>query len=159
MIVLQWVIGCWYITLQTLLLLLRPLGRWFSSTILIKLMYTKARLVSQAYQWYTCWTSLWKKTKDLSYIHHGAFATYVEINENSSSTEVIMEKCGGCCEEFLLDMQTLKKWGCEKAAVNELLRTGMVVGPAQVFTRYHEKDITRIRSHVHGEKSKLIKAS
>ena len=36
---------------------------------------------------------------------------------------------------------------CEKAAVYELLRTGMVGGPAQVFTRYHEKDITRIRSH------------
>ena len=33
----------------------------------------------------------------------------------------------------------------------------MVDGPAQVFTRYHEKDITRIRFHVYGEKSKLIK--
>ena len=27
----------------------------------------------------------------------------------------------------------------------------------QVFTRYHEKDITRIRFHVHGEKGKLKK--
>ena len=33
----------------------------------------------------------------------------------------------------------------------------MVGGPAQVFTRYHEKDITRIRSHMYGEKSKLTK--
>ena len=38
-----------------------------------------------------------------------------------------------------------------------LLKTGMVVGSAQVFTRYREKDITRIRSHVHEEKSKLTK--
>ena len=35
--------------------------------------------------------------------------------------------------------------------------TGMVGGSAQVFTRYHEKDITRIRPHVYGEKSKLTK--
>ena len=33
----------------------------------------------------------------------------------------------------------------------------MVGGSAQVFTRYHEKDITRIRSHMYGEKSKLTK--
>ena len=33
----------------------------------------------------------------------------------------------------------------------------MVSWPAQVFTRYHEKDVTPIRSHVNGEKSKLIK--
>ena len=34
----------------------------------------------------------------------------------------------------------------------------MVSGPAQVFTRYHEKDITRIRSHVYEEKkAKLTK--
>ena len=29
--------------------------------------------------------------------------------------------------------------------------------PAQVFASYHEKDITRIRSHVYGKKSKLTK--
>ena len=46
---------------------------------------------------------------------------------------------------------------CEKAVIYELLRTGMVGGPAQVFTRYYEKDITCIRSHVYGEKSKLTK--
>ena len=33
-----------------------------------------------------------------------------------------------------------EKCGCEKAAVYELLRTGMVVGPVQVCTRYHDKD-------------------
>ena len=54
-------------------------------------------------------------------------------------------------------MQALERRGCEKAAVYELLRTGMVGGPGQVFTSYHEKDITRIRSHVYGEKSKLTK--
>ena len=54
-------------------------------------------------------------------------------------------------------MKTLEKCECEKAAVYELLRTGMVGGSAQVFTRYHEKDITRIRSHVYEEKSKLTK--
>ena len=40
-------------------------------------------------------------------------------------------------------MQALERCRCKKAAVYELLRTGMVGGPAQVFTRYHEKDITR----------------
>ena len=54
-------------------------------------------------------------------------------------------------------MQALERCGCEKAAVYDLLRTGMVGGPAQVFTRYHEKDITRIRSHVYEGKSKLTK--
>ena len=66
-------------------------------------------------------------------------------------------KCVGYCEEYQLDMQALEKCGCEKAAVYELLRTGMVGGPAQIFTRYHEKDITRERSHVHEEESKLTK--
>ena len=66
-------------------------------------------------------------------------------------------KYGGYCEECQLDMQALERCGCEKAAVYELLRTGMVVGPAQVFTRYHEIDIKSIRSHVYGGKSKLTK--
>ena len=48
---------------------------------------------------------------------------------------------------------------CEKAAVYELLRTGMVGGSAQVFTMYHEKEITRIRSYVYEEKSKIDKGS
>ena len=33
----------------------------------------------------------------------------------------------------------------------------MVGGPVEVFTRYHEKNITQIRFHVYGEKDKLIK--
>ena len=33
----------------------------------------------------------------------------------------------------------------------------MVGGPSQAFTRCHEKDITRIRSHVYREKGKLAK--
>ena len=66
-------------------------------------------------------------------------------------------KCGGCCKECQLDMQALEKCKCEKTAVYKLLRTGMVGRPAQVFTRYHEKDITCIRSHVDEEKSKLTK--
>ena len=64
-------------------------------------------------------------------------------------------KCGDCCKECQLDIQALEKCGCERAAVCELLRTGIVGGPAQGFTRYHEKDITRIRSHIYGEKGKL----
>ena len=66
-------------------------------------------------------------------------------------------KCSGYCEEYQLDMQALETCESEKAAVYVLLRTGTVGGPAQVFTRYHEKDITRIRSHVYGERSKLTK--
>ena len=60
---------------------------------------------------------------------------------------------GDYCEECQSDIQALEKCGCEKTAVCELLRTGMVGGPAQVFTRYHEKDITRIRFHVYGERA------
>ena len=54
-------------------------------------------------------------------------------------------------------MQALEKYDCEKAAVYELLRAGMVGGEAQVFTRSHEKNITRTRFHVYGEKGKLTK--
>ena len=54
-------------------------------------------------------------------------------------------------------MQVFERCGYEKTAVYDLLRTSMVDVPAQVFTRYHEKDIKRIRSHVYGEKSKLTK--
>ena len=49
----------------------------------------KTQLVSQVYQWHTCWTSLWKKTKSFSYIYQEVFATYVEINGKSSSTVVV----------------------------------------------------------------------
>ena len=45
-----WVIGCGYITLQTLFVLLTLLRGWPRSTIPIRLIYAKAWLVSQAYQ-------------------------------------------------------------------------------------------------------------
>ena len=64
-------------------------------------------------------------------------------------------KCGAYCKECQLDIQALERCGCEKASVCELLKIGMVGEPAQVFARYNEKDITHIRSHVYGEKSKL----
>ena len=54
-------------------------------------------------------------------------------------------------------MKNLEKCKCEKTAVYDLLRTGMVGGPAEVFARYLEKDVTRIRSHVYEEKSKLAR--
>ena len=44
-------------------------------------------------------------------------------------------ECGGYCKEFQLDMQALENCGYEKTAVYELLRTGMVGGAAQVFTK------------------------
>ena len=56
-------------------------------------------------------------------------------------------KGGAYCKECQLDMQALEKCGCKKTAVYDLLKAGMVGGSAQVFTRYHETDITRIRSH------------
>ena len=67
-------------------------------------------------------------------------------------------KCGAYCEECHLDMHALARCKCKKTAVYNRLRTGMVGGPVQVFTRYHEKEITRIRSHVYGEKSKLTRS-
>ena len=67
-------------------------------------------------------------------------------------------KCGSYCQECQLDIQGLETCWC-RAAVYDLLRTGMVGGQVQVFTRYHEKDITRVRSHVYGEKSKLTKGT
>ena len=66
-------------------------------------------------------------------------------------------KCDGYCEECQLDLQDSQKCGCEKAAVYDLLRTGMVGGAAQVFTRCQEEDTTRKISYVYGEKSKLTK--
>ena len=54
-------------------------------------------------------------------------------------------------------LEALQKSGCKNATASQLLRTGMVGGPVQVFMRYHEKDTTCIRSHVYGEKSKLTK--
>ena len=85
MIVPRWVIGYEYKTLRMSFHLLRLLGRWLGSTILIKLMYAKAHFNDiRAKQ------VPGKKTKGLSYIHQGAFVTYVELNEKSSSAVVVM---------------------------------------------------------------------
>ena len=46
---------------------------------------------------------------------------------------------------------------CGKNQAYELLRTGMVGGPAIVFTRYHRCGKTRIRSHEYGRNGKKCK--
>ena len=66
-------------------------------------------------------------------------------------------KYGAYCEKCQLHMLALERCECEKTAVYDLLRTDVMGGPAQVFTRYHEKDVTCIRSHVYEEKRKLTK--
>ena len=43
--------------------------------------------------------------------------------------------CNGYCEECQLDMQVLERCRCEKTAVYDLLRTGMLGRSAQVFAR------------------------
>ena len=53
------------------------------------------------------------------------------------------------CQKALKGMNDCK---CDPAETYNLLKTGMVGGPAQVFTRYHEKDVTYIRSHIEREK-------
>ena len=159
MTALQWVIGCGCITLQTFFHLLRLLGRWLGSTILIKLMHVKTQLVSQIYQWHTCWASLWKKNKKLELhsprgICHLCRDKREELQHCSCDGAL---KSGGYWEECWLDKQALERCECKKTTAYELLSTGMVGAPAHVFTRYHEKGITRIRSHVYGEKGKLTK--
>ena len=53
-------------------------------------MSAKAQLVSQTYHDVRAEQVFGKKNKVLSYIQQGAFVTYVEINEKSSSTIVVM---------------------------------------------------------------------
>ncbi|XP_057290810.1 uncharacterized protein LOC130613491 [Hydractinia symbiolongicarpus] len=43
---------------------------------------------------------------------------------------------------------------CTKNEAYELLQTGMVGGPAIMFCRYHERDVTGIRSHIYQEPRK-----
>ena len=121
-------------------------------------MYAKMRLVSQAYQWHM--EKSLEKNKELELYSPGGICHLCRViqEELQQSSCIGALKCGGYCKERQLDMQVLEKCGREKAAVYELLRTGLAGGPAQVFTRY-EKDITRIRSHVYGEKGKLTKVS
>ena len=46
---------------------------------------------------------------------------------------------------------------CPKNRTYELLRTGMVGGPAIVFCRYHKRRKTRIRAHIYGRNGKKRK--
>ena len=64
----------------------------------------------------------------MHYIRQEVFITYVEINWKSSSAVVVTVpmKYGNYCEECQLDTQALERRECEKAAVYELLGTGMV---------------------------------
>ena len=100
-----------------------------------------------------------KKNKELELYSPGGICQLCrdirEELQHSSCNRAL--KCGAYCKECLLDIQALERCGREKATVYELLRTDMVGGAAQVFTRYHEKDITHIRSHVHREKSKMTR--
>ena len=67
-------------------------------------------------------------------------------------------KCGVYYEECWLDMKALEKFKCEKAAVYEFSEQGWWLGRRK-FLQGIMKDITRIRSHVYEEKSKLIKGA
>ena len=46
---------------------------------------------------------------------------------------------------------------CTKNQAYELLKTGVVGGPATVFCRYHKRNKTRIRSNIYGRKGKKCK--
>ena len=46
----------------------------------------------------------------------------------------------------------------QRIELNELLRTGMVGGPAIVFCRYHKRKKTRIRVHIYRRNGKKCKA-
>ena len=63
-----------------------------------------------------------------------------------------LDGCGTDCKKTLKRMNDCK---CDVVETYNLLKTGMVGGPAQVFTRYHEKDVTYIRLHI--EQGKLCK--
>ena len=58
------------------------------------------------------------------------------------------QKCKACKEV----KKECKK--CGKNQAYELLKTGMVGGPAIVFCRYHKRRKTRIRSHIYGKGKK-----
>ena len=69
-----------------------------------------------------------------------------------SPGEPCKHKCGDSC--FKKTCMACKEvqnscTECTKNEAYELLQTGMVGGPAIVFCRYHERDVTGIRSHVY----------
>ena len=60
--------------------------------------------------------------------------------------EPYKHKCKKACKEIQNSCTD-----CTKNQAYELLQTSMVGGPAIVFCRYHERDITAIKSHVYEE--------
>ena len=64
-------------------------------------------------------------------------------------------KVGAYCTDCQKALKGMNGCKCDPSETYILLKTGMVGGPAQVFTRYHEKDVTYIRSHI--ERAKLCK--
>lgn len=64
----------------------------------------------------------------------------------------------GYCVDCITEAESIKDCKCKKTDAYELLKTGMVGGPSQVFCRYHEKGVTAIRSHVYGKDAKLCKS-
>ncbi|XP_057302867.1 uncharacterized protein LOC130637032 [Hydractinia symbiolongicarpus] len=66
-------------------------------------------------------------------------------------------KCEACCTKARCeDCKQVQKdrTYCTENEAYELLQTGMVGGPAIVFCRYHERDVTGIRSHIYNEPKK-----
>ena len=67
------------------------------------------------------------------------------VNTSVRSRVIHRRVCKACREVQI---------SCTDSTENQaykLLQTGMVGGPAIVFCRYHERDITGIRSHVYEE--------
>ena len=66
--------------------------------------------------------------------------------------EPCRHKClSSCCKKACKACREVQNscTECTKNEAYELLQTGMVGGPAIVFCRYHERDVTGIRSHVY----------
>ena len=61
-------------------------------------------------------------------------------------------KMGAYCTDCQKALKGMNGCKCDPVETYDLLKTGMVGGPAQVFTRYHGKDVTYIRSHIGREK-------
>ena len=61
-------------------------------------------------------------------------------------------KIGAYCTDCQKALKGMNDCKCDFVETYNLLKTGMIGGPAQVFTRYHTKDVTYIRSHIEREK-------
>ena len=62
-------------------------------------------------------------------------------------------KMGAYCTDCQKALKGMNDCKCDPVETYNMLKTGMVGGPAQVFTRYHEKDVT----YIHIEREKLFK--